>query len=242
MLRLPTITGLIRRRILVNFRVDPDVIRRVLPSRFRPKLHSGHAVAGVCLIRLEHIRPKMLPEFVGLSSENAAHRVAVLWNDDQGKAQEGVFIPRRDTDSNLNHLLGGRIFPGEHHKAAFTINESEGNIDFSMKSNDGAVAVAVAGHVAEALPRSSIFRSLSASSAFFESGSMGYSVTSDPCRLDGIVLDTKEWRVQPLEMANVFSSYFADESIFPPGSAKFDHALIMRNIAHEWHNAADLDV
>ena len=56
-MRLPTIEGIIRRRILVNFRVDPQVIQSVLPSRFRPKLHQGQAIAGICLIRLEHIRP-----------------------------------------------------------------------------------------------------------------------------------------------------------------------------------------
>lgn len=81
-MRLPTITGIIRRRMLVNFRVDPDVMQRLLPGRFRPKLHEDYAVAGICLIRLEHIRPKLLPPIAGLSSENAAHRVAVLWEDE----------------------------------------------------------------------------------------------------------------------------------------------------------------
>lgn len=241
-MRVPTITGVIRRRILVNFRVDPTVIQPLLPSRFTPKLHHDHAIAGICLIRLEHIRPRMLPEIIGISSENAAHRVAVLWQDDQGRPREGVYIPRRDTSSSLNHLLGGRLFPGETHKAAFTISESADAIDLSMKSRDGEVAVDVAGKLADTLPTSSIFASLSESSAFFESGSLGYSATRDPCRLDGMVLETQEWRVQPLEMAKVQSSYFADEARFPCGSAVFDHALIMRDIDHQWHQAADLFV
>ncbi len=239
-MRLPTIEGVIRRRILVNYRVDPSVIQPLLPSRFKPKLHRDRAIAGICLIRLEHIRPKMLPEIIGISSENAAHRVAVVWEDDEGRPREGVFIPRRDTSSQLNHLLGGRIFPGEHHKAAFEIAETENTIELSMKSRDGAVAVDVSGRTAETLPASSIFESLSASSSFFESGSLGYSVTRDPCRFDGIVLETKQWRVEPLEMSKVHSSYFADESKFPRGSVEFDHALIMRDIDHQWHQAADL--
>lgn len=82
-MKLPTIQGVIRRRILANFRIDPQVMQHQLPSRFRPKVHNGFAVAGVCLIRLEHIRPKPMPDIIGLSSENAAHRVAVLWEDDK---------------------------------------------------------------------------------------------------------------------------------------------------------------
>jgi uncharacterized protein YqjF (DUF2071 family) len=240
MMKLPTIQGVIKRRILVNYRVDPQAIEPVLPSRFRPKLHDGLAVAGICLIRLEHIRPKMLPGIIGISSENAAHRIAVLWDDEAGVTREGVFIPRRDTDSQLNHLLGGRVFPGEQHQAAFKIVESEHAIDFSMRSKDGVVAVELAGAIAEALPPSSIFRTLAEASSFFEAGSLGYSATSDSGRLDGMVLKTKEWRVEPLKIDKVHTSYFADESRFPKGSVEFDHALIMKNIAHEWHSASEI--
>jgi hypothetical protein len=76
-MRLPVLQGVIRRRILVNFRVDPGVMQAQLPSRFRPKLHRGHAIAGICLIRLESVRPRFVPRLLGFSSENAAHRVAV---------------------------------------------------------------------------------------------------------------------------------------------------------------------
>ena len=70
--------GVIGRRLLVNFRADPDVIQRQLPARSRPKLYDRHAVAGICLIRLEDIRPKRFPRMLGLTSENAAHRIAVV--------------------------------------------------------------------------------------------------------------------------------------------------------------------
>jgi len=241
-MRLPAIQGTIRRRILVNFHADPEVVQGQLPARFRPKLQDGKAVVGVCLIRLEHIRPKMLPEIVGLSSENAAHRIAVLWEDEDGVAREGVFIPRRDTNSPVNYILGGRAFPGEHHRAEFKVTESETTIDLSMKSLDESVAVEVAGKICEALPQSSIFPSLSAASGFFEAGSLGYSQTGKANRLDGLTLETKNWLVEPLDIRNVYSSYFADETIFPGGSVEFDHALIMRNIDSEWRSASDLYV
>src|SRR5215510_13601916 len=241
-MRLPTIEGVIRRRILVNYRVDPTAIQRLLPSRFRPKLYEGRAIAGICLIRLEHIRPKVLPAFIGINSENAAHRIAVLWDDEQGVTREGVFIPRRDTNSEINHLMGGRIFPGEHNKASFTVEESETEVSFSMESLDGQVKVGLVGRISDALPTSSLFSSLSAASSFFEPGSLGYSVTGDAHRLDGNELETNVWRAQRLTVDRGNSSFFADEERFAKGSVEFDHALIMRNIPHEWHSASDLYV
>ena len=238
-MKLPVIQGVIRRRILANFRVDAEVMQQQLPARFRPKLQRGYAVAGICLIRLEHIRPRFVPESIGLNSENAAHRVAVLWDED-GVSREGVFISRRDTNSQLNHLLGGRIFPGEHHQSSFSVAESESEISISLESTDSTVAVQIEGTTAKALPPDSIFSSLAEASAFFEAGSIGYSVTHDPNRLDGLNLKTEEWQVEPLEVRKVKSSYFSDETKFPPGSIEFDHALLMKNVAHEWHSAEDL--
>ena len=109
--RIPTIRGTIDRRILANFRVDPDVLAKILPSPFRPQTVNGFGIAGICLIRLKHIRPKGFPAWLGISSENAAHRIAVEWDAD-GELRSGVFIPRRDTSSILNAMAGGRIFPG----------------------------------------------------------------------------------------------------------------------------------
>src|SRR5207253_906336 len=114
-------------------------------------------------IRLEHMRPKMLPEAIGLHSENAAHRIAVVWDDD-GTMREGVFIPRRDTNSPVNQFLGGRLFPGEHHRAEFEVREMEREVSVSMKSLDCDVAVRVSREIADALPDTSIFPSLEAAS------------------------------------------------------------------------------
>lgn len=240
-MRLPVIQGVIRRRILANFRIDPEIMQREIPARFRPKLQKGWAVAGICLIRLEHIRPKALPEIIGLNSENAAHRVAVVW-DDAGAPREGVFISRRDSNSSIAQMVGGRIFPGEHHAARFSVSDSATELNLALKSDDGEVKVEIAGKVVANLPPTSIFSNLEEASSFFEGGSVGYSVTGDPGRLDGLELQTNQWRVEPFEVSNVYSSYFSDEAKFPKGSVSFDHALIMRNVQHEWHSADDLYV
>jgi Uncharacterized conserved protein (COG2071) len=240
---IPGIVGVIRRRILVNFRVDPEVMQRFLPARFRPKLvPDGAALAGVCLIRLEQLRPRPLPALLGLSSENAAHRIAVRWTTPEGVAREGVYIPRRDSDSRLARVVGGRLFPGEHHPAAFQVMDDGSDIDFSMRSRDGDVAVTLRGKAASALPPSSRFRSLREASEFFEQGSLGYSDTADRHRLDGLRLVTKDWRVTPLDVAHVRSSLFDDPALFPPGSVDFDCALVMRDIEHEWQAAEDLQL
>ena len=161
--------------------------------------------------------------------------------DDRG-AHEGVYIPRRDTGSLVTHLAGGRLFPGEHQRARFDVAERDRDIALKMRSADGRVEVDVVGHESDRLPPTSIFRSVGDASAFFESGSVGYSPTASGRRLDGIVLKTESWSVAPLAMDRVRSSYFDDPSMFPAGSIRFDCALVMRNIPHVWETAADMYV
>lgn len=233
-MNIPVIRGVIDRRILVNYRVDRDVLRRLLPEPFRPKLVDDVGVAGVCLIRLNHIRPTAFPAVVGISSENAAHRIAVEWEED-GQRREGVYIPRRDTSSRLNTILGGRLFPIIQHHARFDVEESDDHYRVVMNSDDGETHVVVEASVAQELPAESVFDSLEAASGFFEKGSVGYAPSLRPGELHALELRSIGWRVQPMTVERVESSFFGDAAVFPVGSVEFDCALLMRTIDHEWH-------
>ena len=97
-MKVPAVEGIIERRLLVNYRIAPGALAGLLPAPFRPKLVGGYAIAGICLIRLASVRPRGLPAGLGLRSENAAHRIVVEWDAD-GRSHDGVYIPRRDSDS-----------------------------------------------------------------------------------------------------------------------------------------------
>ncbi|MFP6669603.1 MAG: DUF2071 domain-containing protein [Pirellulales bacterium] len=233
-MRIPTLRGVIERRILANFRVDPDVLAKLLPSPFRPQLVDGRGIAGICLIRLKQIRPRFTPALLGISSENAAHRIAVEWDENE-ETNTGVYIPRRDTSSRLNTLLGGRLFPGVHHHARFAVREHGDDYSVIMDSDDDGTRVAVEGHLTSDLPEGSVFGSIQDASDFFRCGSLGYSDTGASGTYDGLELRTVNWNVESLAVDRVESSFFADSRLFPAGSVEFDCALLMRNIKHEWH-------
>lgn len=229
------IEGIIRRRMLVNFRVDVEVAQKLLPPPFRPKLQAGQAVAGICLIRLEAIRPRRFPKLFGLTSENAAHRIAVVW-DEGGEPHEGVYIPRRDSSSFINRFAGGRLFPGEQERARFVVRDNGDEVDLRMESTDRTVRVHVTGHASESLPPTSIFGSPAEASEFFEAGSMGYSATRSGDHVDAVELQTEQWSVEPFDVEHVESSFFSDADLFPSGTVSFDCALVMRNIEHSWRS------
>ena len=235
--RLPlgSLRGTIERRFLVNYRIDPDHASALLPPSFSPTLVNGYAIGGICLIQLT-VGPTWLPRAFGARSHNGAHRIAVTLAD----GSDAVYIPERHSNSRLNTLLGGRLFPGVHHRASITTTDDGERIGVELLSRDGLTDVAVLGTEADQLPTSSVFDSVDHVSRFFEAGSLGYSDTRRANHYEGLELRTTNWSVTPLEVERVTSSFFDDHALFPAGTATPDNALVMHNIEHTWHRRPTL--
>src|SRR5205085_6425976 len=103
---LPTLEGVIARRTLLNYWIDPEVVRPLVPKELELASIDGLAVAGTCLIRLEHLRPKHIPSAVGISSENMAHRIAIRYRPHgEDELRAGGVVWRRQTDRGMVKLL-----------------------------------------------------------------------------------------------------------------------------------------
>lgn len=238
-LRIPTVRAVMDRRILVNFRVDPTTLARIIPEPFRVKRVHCWGVAGVCLIRLRNSRPKGLPAALGQTSENAACRIAVEW-DENGATKEGVYIPLRHTNSRLNALAGGRIFPGVHALSQFDIHECGGLYKIKMRTTRGDQDLKLLGRETDAWPKDSIFADPHEASEFFRNGCVGYSQTQDPEKHEGLELHPFDWDATPLHIEHIAARFFNDPETFPPGSCRFDSAMLMRDIDHEWRTLPPL--
>lgn len=222
----------IERRLLVSYRIDPGRVDPLLPRPFRPQLVNGHAVGGVCFIRMGDLRPARLPRAAGMTTENVAHRFAVEWDDEHG-SHVGVYIPRRDTSSRITATLGARIFPGAYHLARFQVSESADVIRIGVRSRDHVVSLSVAAAPAATLS-SGLFASLDEATGFFRRGALGLSPSAADGCLDGVRLNSANWAARPMSISAMDSSVFDDAATFPSKTCAIDSALLMTNITARW--------
>ncbi|MEO9254358.1 MAG: DUF2071 domain-containing protein [Tepidiformaceae bacterium] len=222
-----TLRAQVRRRLLISYRVDPTVAQTLIPEPFRPQLVDGSAVAGVCMIGLQSVRPGWLRPRLGFQTENVAHRIAVEW-DENGVTRSGVYIVERHSSSLLPVLAGGRLFPGVQKRASFTLNETASRFRVAMSAPGTRVAVDVelGGEWT-----SSLFASVQAASAFHENGAVGWSPRRDGNGVEPLKLTSKDWAVIPGQVISVQSSFF-DE--LPEGSAVLDSVVVMRDLPFFW--------
>lgn len=213
----------LRRRLLISYRLDPEVASSLLPEGFRPQLIGGSALAGVCVLGLESIRPKWMPGRWGLRSENAAHRIAVEWEAPDG-VERGVFIVGRHSSAWHPVLFGGRLFPGVHRKARFRVQESGDRYAVTMQAGEHSLDadVEVSGDWS-----SGAFDSVEAASAFYRAGRIGWSLGRDGHSVEPVALATDTWRVEAAHLHHLRSSFF---DALPEGSAVFDSVVVMRDL------------
>ena len=230
---MPPLAAVVERRLLVNYRVDRDVARTLLPAALEPQIVDGSAVAGICLLRLGALRPAVVPLTVGWGAENAAHRIAVTWSED-GTQHSGVYVPHRHSASVLPVLAGGRLFPGVHHRARFVVDETEERMRIALTGRASARSERTDVHVdvrTGGTWTSSLFPTLDAASDFFRLGSVGLSPSRDRRRLERMVLSTDAWHVAAATAVSVRSSFF---DRLPAGSAELDSVLVMRDVPVTW--------
>jgi len=233
---LPVLEGVIARRVLLNYRADPAVVRHRVPAPLELVMHNGAAVVGVCLIRLERLRVKGSPALFAIAAENMAHRVAVRYPTANGW-REGVFIWRRETDKTVIALLGGRLFPGLHEAAEFKIVDTGRLVVFDVRTTGGVADVSLVAERAPEWEPTGLFGSLGEASEFFRRGDCGWSCALDGRSLEGMQLRTLRWEVEPLRVVESRAVFYEQ---FPRGSIELDSALVMRGLPHEWHALPDV--
>ena len=213
--------GVIERRLLVNYRLDPDVAKKLLPAPLQPRLVGGYAVAGIALAHLGRLRPAGLPAVAGLSRETAMHGIAVEW-ERSPSLHTGVFVLHRDS-------VG--VGPGRRLRRppCFTVDDRTDGLRIAYTSRDRTVRVDVDVSLAAGLAGSALFRDVRAATRFLDLDSP--EGASWGPQLRGLKLSVGDRCISAARVRTATSSIFAGTSVFPPGSVHVDSALLLRDLA-----------
>ncbi|WP_081860151.1 MULTISPECIES: DUF2071 domain-containing protein [unclassified Microbacterium] len=230
-LLMRTLRGRMRRRLLLTYRVDPSAAGEMIPAPFRPQLIDGSAVGGVCLIALTELRPGWLRPRWGISTENAAHRFAVEW-DESGTTRTGVYVIERHSSDIVPVIGGGRFFPGVQRRARFDIDETDSRIQVRMQASDASVSADI--EVSEEW-ESSLFPTVGDASRFYRAGATGWSPRRDGRGAEAVELSAARWAVEAGRVNEVRSSFFDG---LPQGAAQIDSVLVMRDLPVSWRRPA----
>lgn len=226
-------SSLVDRQLLINFRMDPAIVRQFLPVGVEPRVIHGFAIGGICVVRLN--KRKLGPLIRIRESENVAHRFAICppaATSHESQASSCVYVCRAHTSSRWNSFLGNRILAGRYHRANIDVEESPEVIRVKMTSRDKSSQLSFSGVTGCGHPMESIFSSIGEALRFLEQCSIRRAIESRSSGSNGISHRVSWKQLVPLRTQGLETSFFYDESRFPAGSIEFDSAFILRSREH----------
>lgn len=239
--------GVIDRKVIVQYRVDPDVLALQLPEPYRPRLIRGVGVAGVCVFRVRGFHHRLLPTILQNVSENIVYRVGVEWTEDQ-KLCAGVYTLRQETSSLLKSTLERRTSWGTRlFHAHIRVDDHEGTYRIAACSRDAQFRLLIQAQLQREFTAHSVFRSAEDAAEFLER-QFEASVNPDDSR--PTVLGTRHatgldeynvgWHVEPLAIQQLVTEFFDDTARFPAGAIQFDCAVVASSVQPAWSSEPGL--
>lgn len=216
---------------LVNFAVDPDVLRALLPKPIEPELHQGSAFLSVVMVTMDRMRPAFLPPCIGISYTQVLYRALVTC-----QGERGVHFLRTDTDNRLMCRLGNvmTIFP-------FSLSQiSQGKTGpyrrFDLKANPTHHAHIHAlfdlSQPSQEMPPTSRFASLPEARKFFVERYAAFSI--DRRSLNTVRIRRGDWNITVVPDLKHVYQFMRGSQMFPEGCAELDCIFHVEDVAYYW--------
>jgi len=123
----------IRCRCLVVYRLDPGLVRELLPPGLQPRTLQGFAIGSACYTRLGPTPLFRLHERREIGSDHLSYRFAVQGTD----GVEATWIARRETSSWLEARCGSKLRRGEYRRSSFRVKEDAFAIELAVEGERG---------------------------------------------------------------------------------------------------------
>lgn len=235
-----TVKGLIDWKILINYKVELSVLQQYLPKPFFPRSIRGFGLVGIAVTKQKGVRSIGRPAPLGLNAMLVEHQAAVTW-EDGGRLRHGLYIPRRDTSSLLQLMMGDRLSGGLHHLARIRARIRQDRYVVSMRGmNQEGVRAKLMAKLTDRFPMGSVMKELETAVSFFESGKVAYSPLYKHSIFEGVEWNAQDFSIQPLRVERLEGNYWEEIAGFPKKSIFFDHAILIQGAPYQWNHMPEL--
>ncbi len=227
------LSTMFRRCVLVNFAVDPRVMRTQLPEGIEPDEYAGASFLSIVIAQMERMRPAGTPPWLGIDYNQVVYRVVVKVGEERG-----VFFWRSDAD-NLAMCLAGNVMSFfRFHPCRLDISESDGTLRVTLRSSAPSANIDALFDLAgsrETLPSTSRFPDLTSAREFLVEL---YSAFARP-RLDApptrVTIRRGRWGVRVVDDVVARYPLLQGGPVFDRTNARFDSAFFARDVPYQWN-------
>jgi uncharacterized protein YqjF (DUF2071 family) len=220
---------------IVNYSVDRDVLRRLIPAAL--ELDAAHDRGYVTLVCADMVkmRPSPMPRLLGITYDQVVYRVPVRY-----RGEPGLFFLGSDAGQPLMVAAGAAfsMFGVRLSRTKITDAGDRVTIDvFGRKPGFDFHAFLKIEPAAVAMPADSVFETTAEAQSFLVDRFVAFvpGVRNNPMRR--VRVRRGSWEVLLPSTTDIRSDVLDGSSDFPAGSALLDNVLVARDIPYHWYAA-----
>ncbi|MCA9001964.1 MAG: hypothetical protein KDB61_08580 [Planctomycetes bacterium] len=183
-------------------------------------------------MRLERLRPRLVPGPLGLSMEMCTHLIPAEW-EDNGVRKDVLYVLRRDVQVRGLGRAAGLLLPGHPNPARIAAIDEVEQMRVTAESKDGACRLDLGGTLSGQWPRTSVFSNGRHLMHILGNNADGFLVFDEHGHGALIELEAHPELAEPLDVLQQSSSLF-DGGVIPKGAAQPDASVVLRNLVCVW--------
>ena len=239
MKRLAQATGVLENTVLLNFRTDAELLRRLLPEPFEPRLVDGFGLISILMFRMRDLACETDRGLPSPPSEHVLYRIAVTWQ--QGtRTYHGMYILRHEVNSRLPIRQRRRgLFPVIGQPVRWGKSPWKGSFEWTLRNNR-RLRLRVGAKIARSFSGGSVFDSLEHASEFFSRERAAIAPRYQKSVFANTHFLPLAWGVKPLHVHRLKTDFDHLENIFPAGKIVYDSALIWPEMPCRWQEGLEI--
>jgi len=223
-----------RECFLVNFQVDPDVMRRLLPAGIEPDLYGGKAWLSIVIAEMERMRPAFLSALFGITYDQVVYRAVVRHG-----SERGVCFLRSDADNRLMSLAGDWLTFFRFHYSPMRFRREGHLVPFDLTAAPSERADIHATYdlssASRQMPSGSAFAELARAQPFLVELFVAFGTIPTSDDILKVRIKRGEWDIFVVEDLRGQYRFMQDSASFPSGSAALDSVFYVKELPYYWH-------
>lgn len=219
-----------RRCLLVNFALDPAVLRQALPEHIEPDEYRDRAFVSVVIAQMDKLRPLGVPKILGFTYNQIVYRAVVRCH-----GERGIHFLRSDADSRLMCFIGNLITILKFNHAEIDVSEEQGQVrvDVTTANTDADIHASYdLAHTTKRMPPSSLFPSLPEAQDWLVELFAAFDFDATKNKIEVLRIKRGDWRVSLVE--DLGGEYkFMQRGRFG-GHAQIDSIFFAEELPYHW--------
>lgn len=128
--------------VSLNYAVDPEKLRALLPPPLEPEVFRGSAWVQVLASRLREMRPQGTPGLFGVSFHQVSYRAAVRYPSASGAPRRGGYFVKSETDHPVMRAVGNALVEFRFHGfglADVSLERARDELRFCVRSRESGL-------------------------------------------------------------------------------------------------------